>query len=309
MHKNLFDKRLSCPTCGSEKNESIYSASFSEKDLKDYLVKAYGQPNQQLIAKIEYSLLKCQDCELIFQEYVPTSELMSQIYGTWTNTEEKFQNYGISYYSIYSQDILQILAYLDKVPTSVKVLDFGMGWGRWALMAKAFGCDVYGVEISSQCIQYAERNGIKVISWEDISSYKFDLIHTDQVFEHLAEPLKVLNYLKQSLKPDGVIKICVPNSFGIRYRLNRMDWSAPKGSLKSLNPVAPLEHINCFYRKSMLELTRKVNLLEVKIPMRIQYQYTNVWDTPKRALRNLIMPIYRNILGLQNYYIFKHSKL
>ena len=311
MQEVRFERRTYCPVCSSKKLTSVYSSEFTENGVRKYLLMAYGQAKSfdiQHLKNAKYSLLKCEDCDLIFQEYIPSPKFMSQLYGNWTSDIIKSpQQYRLSYYSIYSQDILQILAYLGKPPANLKVLDFGMGWGRWALMAKAFGCEVYGVDLSDRCVEYAKANGINTIRWHDIPNYKFDFINTDQVFEHLAEPVSILTQLERSLQTDGVIKICVPNSFGMRYRLGHMDWSAPKGSVKSLNPVAPLEHINCFYRKSMLRLAQQVELSEVKIPIAVQYQYTAVWNSPKRALRNIVMPIYRNLLGLQNYYLFKKS--
>ncbi|MEL7508067.1 MAG: class I SAM-dependent methyltransferase [Cyanobacteria bacterium J06554_1] len=315
MNKDLFNRRIQCPVCSSKKFTEVYHCKFSEKGIQTYLINAYGPGetiNFQYLENYKYSLIQCGNCDLIFQEYIPKSNFMVELYDSWIDPEQALrqqQNYKVSYYSTYSQDILQILAYLSKPPATLKVLDFGMGWGRWALMAKAFGCEVYGVELSEQRINYAKTNGIKSIGWNDIPNYKFDFINTDQVFEHLSEPVHVLTQLKQSLQSNGIIKICVPNSFGIRYRLMHMDWTAPKGSLKSLNPVAPLEHINCFYRKSMLNLAQRLDLLEVKIPISIQYQYMTVWDSPKKALRNLLMPIYRNIFGLQNYYLFQKKPL
>jgi len=289
----------------------IYNESFANEDIKTYLIDAYGKSldfDFCLLEKAQYSLLKCCDCALIFQENIPNSEMISEIYEKWIDPDaamHRQETYGISYFSRYGQDIQQLLGYLKKPLYKVKVLDFGMGWGRWALMAKAFGCEAYGTELSQQRIEYAQSHGIKMVEWDDIPACSFDVINTDQVFEHLSNPAEVLAHLRRSLAPNGVIKIAVPNSFGIRYRLHKMDWLAPKGSFKSLNPVAPLEHINCFSRKSMLELARRTGLQEVKIPLGMQYRYTSIWNSPKQVLRNLILPIYRNVLGLQNYYLFK----
>ncbi|MEP1001673.1 class I SAM-dependent methyltransferase [Leptolyngbya sp. SLC-A1] len=311
MSESLFSQRKQCPTCLSEKFSPLYECNFAAEPVRLYLEKAYGEAESfdiEKLKKTNYSLLQCQDCNLIFQEFIPSPALMLLLYENWIDAEKSLENrkrYGIAYYSLYSQDIAQILAYLGKPPADTKVLDFGMGWGHWALMSKAFGCEVYGAEISQRRIEYAKRNGISNIRWEDIPSEKFDFINTDQVFEHLADPQDTLKYLRKSLKPDSLIKISVPNSFGIRYRLKHMDWSAPKGSFKSLNPVAPLEHINCFYRQSILDLANSVDLVEIKIPISLQYKYTTVWDHPKRAIRNILIPIYRNILGLQNYYLFR----
>lgn len=304
---NLLLKRDACPACTSKNFTKIYSRSYEFDPIYKYLEHTYPEVktwNVNSLKPYYYSLLKCQNCDLIFQEEIPCPEFMSQIYDTNSSSYPCFFD-DINYYAIYSQDIIQIISFLGKPSSTLKILDLGMGWGRWALMAKAFGCEVYGAELSSQRLKYAESNGIKCLAFNEISDHKFDFINTDQVIEHLANPLEVIRDLTQSLKPDGIIKICVPNSFGIRFRLKYMDWEAPKGSIKSLNPVAPLEHINCFYRKSMLELAKSAGLKEVKIPLLMQYQCPTLWNNPKKVFRNLVMPIYRNILGLQNYYLFQ----
>ncbi|ABW30719.1 class I SAM-dependent methyltransferase [Acaryochloris marina] len=313
MYRNSFVKRNKCPICSSKEFKTIYSGEFLNEEVSIYLKNAYGTSLNSFLQSVNdanYSVLQCSGCDLIFQEYIPNSEFITKLYSQCNETgsfPSPVKDYGLSYYSIYCQDIFQILAFIDKPPSSLKVLDFGMGWGRWALMTKALGCEVYGVELSDRKVEFAKNNGINIVQLDRMPMQKFDFINTDQVFEHLANPVDVLAELKQSLKVGGIIKICVPNSFGIRYRLHKMDWTAPKGSFKSLNPVAPLEHINCFYRKSMLNLAETVGLSEVKIPMMMQYKYISAWDSPKRILRNLLMPIYRNILGLQNYYLFKNS--
>jgi 2-polyprenyl-3-methyl-5-hydroxy-6-metoxy-1,4-benzoquinol methylase len=316
MKSDYFFKRYECPVCSSSLHREIVRSPFTEPDIQGYLQRAYGESITQYYSLIEasdYSLLQCQECELIFQESIPSTSFMEELYnsGLGNLNASLPQNYALNYYALYSQDVLQVIAFLNKSPGDIKILDFGMGWGRWALMAKAFGCDVYGIELSQHRLDFAQTNGIKALNWEalDRAQVQFDFINTDQVFEHLAQPFDVLIQLSKVLKPNGTIKICVPNSFGIKYRLQQMDWSASKGSIKSLNPVAPWEHINCFHRKSMLKLAERARLQEVKAPLSIQYQYTNVWNNPKQSLRNILMPIYRNVLGLQNYYLFQKTTI
>lgn len=311
MNNHFFVQRETCPTCSSQNHILVYRCDFTQAPVRDYIEKSYGTAtsfNIEVLEGVDYALRQCQDCYLIFQEYVPSLAFMELLYEPWIHENADLNlepNYDLGHYSRYSQDISQLLALLQKQPHSVKVLDFGMGWGCWALMAKAFGCDVYGIELSQQRMQYAQKNGIQIIAYDDLDRYKFDIINTDQVFEHLANPQEVLSRLAGSLNEQGLLKICVPNSFGIRYRLRAMDWNAPKGSRKSLNPVAPLEHINCFYRRSMLALAESVGLMETKVPLAIQYQYTAGWNSSRAFLRNLLMPPYRNILGLQNYFLFR----
>ena len=73
-------------------------------------------------------------------------------------------------------------------------------------MAKGFGCESYGTELSEERIKYASSNGIKVIAWNEIPKHSFNFINTEQVFEHIPNPLDTLIYLKDALKPMVYLK-------------------------------------------------------------------------------------------------------
>jgi predicted SAM-dependent methyltransferase len=107
-------------------------------------------------------------------------------------------------------------------------------------------CESYGTDLSKKCIEHARSSGIHVISWDDIPDHRFDFINTEQLLERLAEPLDTLRHLKSAMKEGGIIKISVPTARNIDERLKRMDWKSHRKSSYSLNPVAPMEHINCF---------------------------------------------------------------
>ncbi|HPD58019.1 MAG TPA: class I SAM-dependent methyltransferase [Smithellaceae bacterium] len=168
-------------------------------------------------------------------------------------------------------------------------------------MVKAFGCDSVGLELSTERIENAKLNGIKVITWNEIPDQRFDFINTEQVFEHIPEPLQTLRHLKTALKTDGILKISVPTANDINRRLKIMDWKAPKGTSNSLNPVAPLEHINYFTRSSLVTMASKAGMEEVFIPLKIQYRYSTDWGDFFKIAKNIFRPIYRNIFKRQNY--------
>ena len=131
---------------------------------------------------------------------------------------------------------MQIISWFKKAPSSLKFFDFGMGWGEWALMAKAFGCRSYGAELSNICIEYAKANGINIVSWDEIPQSQFDFINTEQVFEHISNPLQTLCHLKKGLKANGLLKISVPTVNFMERRLRIMDWNSPKGARNSHKP-------------------------------------------------------------------------
>jgi 2-polyprenyl-3-methyl-5-hydroxy-6-metoxy-1,4-benzoquinol methylase len=293
----------------------MYSCPFTESPIKEYLEEFYSSQGQIEFCYLEgamYSLAECNTCQLIFQEQILNDDLIARLYEKWIDPETALIQYRkkdtLALRAAYAQEIMQILAYFNRAPTSLKFLDFGMGWGEWALMAKAFGCDSYGLDLSEERSEYAKDNGIHVLTWNDILQYNFDFINTEQVFEHLAKPLETLLHLKKCLKENGLLKISVPQAYGIHRRLRTMDWKAPKGSRNSLNSVAPLEHINCYSRASIVKMAKVASMEEVLIPLTHQYQYTTNWNGVKQAIKNLVRPIRRNVLRISNSVFIRKVK-
>lgn len=316
MKNPWFISREKCPACDSANFITIYQSLYNSSPIKNYLLNFYtpqGMVEFDYLEGAAYVLCKCDVCGLIFQRDIPNEFLMERLYDHWINPQKVFNRQqkqdNLEHYSLYAQEIMQIIAYTEKDTSSLSFLDFGMGWGNWALMAKAFGCNSYGLELSIERIQYAKLNGIKVINWDEIPKYRFDFINTEQVFEHIAEPLQTLRHLSSGLNTNGIIKISVPNAYDILRRLKIMDWKSSKGSRNSLNPVAPLEHINCFRRLSLNKMAIKAGLEEVFIPIKVQYEYATNWRGTKKIMKNLLFPLYRNIFKKQNYIFLKKTNL
>lgn len=313
MTNPWFERRKECPACASGSYRTIYEARYDEPPLKDYLVEFYspqGKVEFEYLDEATYVLCECDICGLLFQRDIPNDTLMERLYEHWIDPKivlsQHLKEDGLEYYSGYAQEIMQIISYFRNMPSSLSFFDFGMGWGKWALMAKAFGCESYGAELSEERMEYARSNGIKVIKWEEIPQHRFDFINTEQVFEHISEPLKTLRYLKTALKPDGILKVSVPTANNIERRLKSMDWRSPKGSTNSLNPVAPLEHINFFRRSSLIKMAEEAEMEEVCIPMAKQYAYTIGWYGMKRIAKNILLPVYRNSIKRQNYVFLRN---
>ena len=315
MSNSSFITRVKCPACSSNDFSVMYSCPFTESPVKEYLEEFYSSQGQIEFCYLEgamYSLAECNTCQLIFQEQILNDDLIARLYEKWIDPETALIQYRkkdtLALRAAYAQEIMQILAYFNRAPTSLKFLDFGMGWGEWALMAKAFGCDSYGLDLSEERSEYAKDHGIHVLTWGDILQYNFDFINTEQVFEHLAKPLETLFHLKKCLKENGLLKISVPQAYDIHRRLRTMDWKAHKGSRNSLNSVAPLEHINCYRRASIVKMAKVAGMEEVLIPLTHQYQYTTNWNGVKQAIKNLVRPICRNVLRISNSVFIRRVK-
>ena len=200
---------------------------------------------------------------------------------------------------------MMLIAFFNRAPSQLKILDLGMGWGQWARMAKAFGCEVYGVELCPRKAGYASSHGIRVISLDQIKDHLFDLINFDQFLEHVSDPAGSLSSARDSLKPGGVIKVSTPDGGDIKRRLEVLDWSAPRESRNSLNAVAPLEHINCFNSKSLQRMAMIAGLEPMRMPLSLQYRYRTDLRSIKFFLKSAIYPFYLNFFKKGTYLFFK----
>jgi 2-polyprenyl-3-methyl-5-hydroxy-6-metoxy-1,4-benzoquinol methylase len=310
-NNSWFESRKECPACASDRFREIYHSRYDESPVKDYLLDFYlpqGMVEFEYLRDSSYRLCECENCGLIFQRDVPNDALMERLYEHWIDPGKaltRHQKESIGYHLFLEQEINKIIAYIRKDPSDLCVLDFGMGWGDWAFEARKIGCDSYGTELSVERIEFARSNGVKVLMWDEIPDHCFDFINTEQVMEHLPDPLNTLRYLKSALKPDGTIKVSVPTANNIRQRLKNMDWKATRGSRNSLNPVAPLEHLNFFSRDALLNMAAKAGMKEIVIPLGLQYKYLPLRGGPKWIVRGLLNPLRRNILKSQNYLFFK----
>jgi 2-polyprenyl-3-methyl-5-hydroxy-6-metoxy-1,4-benzoquinol methylase len=247
--------------------------AYADALLRDYLDAFYaevGAIHHEDLAGSDYVLLECLGCKAVYQEEIPNEALSHRFYEEWIDPRKAYDLYerkrNVTSYSFLARSIETIVRHLNRTPSSLKLFDFGMGWGNWCMFASAYGCEAFGCEISPERIRHAEAHGIKVLSYADLSAYQFDCINAEQVFEHVPEPLETLDYLKSALAPGGLIWVSVPDGGDIHARLKQWDWKASKDSPRSLNAVAPLEHLNCFSHEALVAMAGKIGLQPIRIP-------------------------------------------
>jgi hypothetical protein len=332
VSETYFIKREICPACSGQNHNVIYSSGFLEPPIKQGLESLFapvGHIEFEYLSQARFILAECFDCGLIYQQEIPDDFLTDKIYQEWIDPQKTFDNHqqadNLGHLAQYAQEIMMLIAYFGGAPSQLKFFDFGMGWGKWCYMAKAFGCESYGTELSEVRIAHARSQGISVISWNEIADHRFDFINTEQVLEHLPYPLEILCYLKNSLKPDGLIKISVPDGRNIKKRLNAWGLTRPLTSTNSsefpqhstppncfnlevknsLNPVSPLSHINCFSYSSIVNMAGKAGLELTKIPVAIQFTSSTNWKPLKPLLKNIFRPLYRNMIQKGTYLFFR----
>ena len=307
---DYFIRRKACPGCGATRTQTIYERPFNDPALKSYLLNFYGRQGHIEFGYLEndmFILEDCLECGLVYQKAYLNDSLMEKLYEEWIDPhlvfEEEEKTFGLDYYSRYAQEIGTVLTYLNRIPTQLEFLDFGMGWGKWLKLVTGFGVSAYGTELSQSRIDYAKRFGVTVLSWAEVGPRKFDFINTEQVFEHIPNPLETLVHLKNALKPGALLKISVPDGSDIKRRLAVSDWKAEKFTRNSLNAVSPLEHINCFNFEAILKMADNAGLRRVVIPLRLQFAFLCHNSSLKNLMKNLVKPFYRNY-GKSTYLFF-----
>jgi len=268
----FFIHRSFCPGCRSADVRTLKTCSYTESPLKEYLHDFYkdlgpGIPLEFLDGS-EFILDECSNCGLVYQNQVPNDFLLKKLYDEWIDPkiihEMYKKNRRAHYFFWLAKETTRILEYLDKPPASISFLDFGMGWGNWCMIAKGFGCDVYGTDLADTRMDQARELGVKPVPWKELGNHKFDVINAEQVFEHLTDPLATLMYLKTALKPEGIIRINVPPGWDVKRRLDSWNWQAQQGDPDWLNMVAPLQHINCYNYNALFTIGTAAGLSVVE---------------------------------------------
>ena len=307
---DYFLIRSSCPVCGSKFGRTLFSCRFTEPPIRGYLEGFYkdqGDIEFQYLENASYILEECSFCGLIYQKQIPSDFLAEKLYTQWINPERVFESNvegnDLGYFADFACQIMTMVSFFKKRPAELKVLDYGSGWGLWARMARAFGCDVYALELSQKKTAYSKSCGINIIHEDALKDHHFDFINIDQFLEHISNPPEVLRRVVEILKTGGVTRVSVPEGRDIKRRLKVNDWSVDRWAKNSLNGISPLEHINCFQWQSMMVLGRNAGLESIRMPLGLQYRF----GASPMSLKSLLKPLYVNFFKKGTCQFFKKT--
>ncbi len=281
-------QRDRCPVCTSDQTRVLLDHPYGHDPIRAYLDTFYdGRFDLSRVEGERYVLNRCERCLLVFQKFVPESELLNYLYGevALADRDELSRSRGLLIRQVYGHQMEQVIKYWNRDPAALNVLDFGTGTGIWLQMAEAYGCVPHAAELGSVEVEHLQSRGIRVYGLDELPADSFHFINAEQVFEHLVDPAQVMDRLTAALVPGGLLRVAVPNGMGVESLLADADWTAPKGSPRSLNPVAPLEHINCFKRQSLRALGSRSGLKEFSYPLR---QYMTSMERARFILAALV---------------------
>lgn len=300
-----FEAREACPVCGLDAAETVYSTPFGEGGVGRF-VRDYYHIDPAVLREAPYELQHCPRCALVFQHYVGGAELLTDLYSDWVDEPEDPERDIATYRAeigavMESRDAHELMAassYLGRPLEGMKTLDYGMGWALWARIAARLGCESYGSDLAQPRMDYAARQGVRTVTDEEIQAHRFDFINTEQVFEHVPQPLDLLERLASALAPGGVVKISVPSGERIDGLIESLRAGTYEGDRETIIPVQPLEHLNCFRRASVQAMAERAGLETVRPGPWHGYAFLRRLGTihparPKKALKELARPWYQ----------------
>lgn len=257
---------MNCPIC-KKKQTSVVAQLYDDR---------YGYPGQ-------FTLMLCQDCGHVFLEcdFTPAqlSELYTDYYPRRTFDVSQFKPHAEAACMTAWFNGLNGSAF-RSVPSNVRVLDVGCGFGQSLGYHTARGCDVYGVEADENIRRVADKFGFKVhVGLFDDRLYEagfFDYVTMDQVIEHVNDPVSTLRGVSRILKPGGTAIFSTPNARG---------WGAKLFGRRWINWHAPY-HVQFFSRHSLQLAAEKSGLVvsEVKTITNsewLYYQWIHFLTYPK----------------------------
>lgn len=228
---------------------------------------------------------------------IPSDSELSEYYKNkyYQNAKGAYEfNYSKEEVEFFKNKLNEKIYIIDKYleeNKSKKFLDLGCGEG-WALdFFKKRNWDVLGLDYSDEGLKKFNPNCIKYLIKGDIyenlnhlikKNREFNVINLSHVFEHVVDPISLLEKIKIILKKNGILIITVPNDFSLIQ-----NYCYVKKKVKQRFWIAPPDHISYFSRKSLKNLLSSKNFIELK----------SISD----------YPIDLNLLNINSNYIEKRS--
>lgn len=301
-----FLQRRRCPACGSPDGATLADTPFDGPVIGPVIGGYYGI-DPTTLAGGRYVVTECRACATIYQAQVGGTELLTTLYDVWLNQAQHDEGQSalawLAAHPRQSRDgheVMTAAALLHADVRGLKTLDFGMGKGLWAGIAKDLGCQSHGFDLSSQRMNEAAARGIATVGLDQIAGGEFDFINTEQVMEHVTDVRPVMEMLAKGLRPGGLLKISVPAQGEVRKVLAQIRLGKVVAA-DDLIPVFPLEHVNAFSVDGIVRLGRDLGLERVRPGLVDRFRF--IWN-PKnwmsRRVANTIKELVRPFVPYEN---------
>jgi len=227
-----MEEVLVCPVCASD-------------SMRDFL-----ECTDYALTKEVFSLKRCTRCGLAITTPRPVEPSLQRYYQfpSYISHSGKSESRLISivYKSARNLALRRKRKLIEQYLPGGRILDIGCGTGEFLNCMRSKGWSVTGVEPASEARTKAEQLlGQEIYpSTNQLPSVSFDAITLWHVLEHIPNLQLILQQIRQSLKPNGLLVIAVPNheaydsrfygSYWAGYDVPRHLWHFTSGSMLTL---------------------------------------------------------------------------
>lgn len=219
-----------------------------------------GSTHLNLLKPLE--VVRCCECGLLFLNPRPSAHARQEIFAGLRPQGlqgylHNLANYGAvtkSRKELFKARVSEISKHYFQ-GKKVAVLDIGSSSGEFLEAAVDQRWEAVGVEPSAEGVRAAKAKGLNVIQSPaemlPFPDHSFDLVHSNHVFEHLADPMAAAKEAYRVLRPGGLVFIEVPNQFdNIQFFRYRLTGTIP---VRERN-IRSIHHLVFFSRKSLRAL-------------------------------------------------------
>ena len=161
----MFIQNTKCKIC-NKKGIHKLKLKFSHKEILDFFTSEYDKNTSSILKKKighkNFVLLKCKECDFVWQKFTPNKIFYKNIYDKIINPNtslDKSKRITINQKKIYKKEIIFYQNFFNNKKLSV--LDFGAGWGTWLLAIKSICPDIFAIELSSHRKRYLKKKKLK----------------------------------------------------------------------------------------------------------------------------------------------------
>lgn len=175
----------------------------------------------------EFNVVRCTTCGLVHLDPIPTAE---ELAGFYTKDYYAYQPVRKIWLKDVAKKLLRttIKTHNPRFSQPGIFLDIGCGSGEYLYTMRAKGWVVRGVEPSIFGAEEGRKSGLDIFKGTlleaNLKANSFDYIRANHSFEHVPNPVEVMNEIYRILKPGGKLFIGVPNIDSIPFRIFGKYW-------------------------------------------------------------------------------------
>ena len=205
-----MNKRKKCPLCNTNSFKLIEKVNINNSKLSSFIESNYKMGDFLKANNYFYELRYCKSCGSRYQVNVLEDKESKNFYSKSIKANRSFLKQLFNYkknFFIRKKTAKLIKNLLKSKEDKIyKALEVGAGWGFFSHLSKDFNLDFTTLEISDERREFHSFLKLKNIANFNqalINGYKFDLIYSNQVLEHISDLGKFMDNCKKLLVING----------------------------------------------------------------------------------------------------------